>query len=146
MVSVAVKRYHDHRNSYKGNIYQRWQLTVGRFSPLSWPAAWQPTGRRGAGYILIRRQQEVDSVTLSKVWAKDTSKTSPTVTHFLQQGHTYFNKATPPNSATPFGIMGSVQLHSDYYRRRAVVLKKAEPNIFPCFYLIFLHKIFSFKL
>ena len=27
-------------------------------------------------------------------------KPTPTVTHFLQQGHTYSNKATPPNSAT----------------------------------------------
>ena len=24
------------------------------------------------------------------------------VTHFPQQGHTYFNEATPPNSAPPF--------------------------------------------
>ena len=29
------------------------------------------------------------------------SKPTPTVTHFLQQGHTYSNKATPPNSANP---------------------------------------------
>ena len=25
------------------------------------------------------------------------------MTHFLQQGHTYSNKATPPNSASPYG-------------------------------------------
>jgi hypothetical protein len=30
------------------------------------------------------------------------SKSTLTVTHFLQQGHTHFNKATPPNSATPW--------------------------------------------
>jgi hypothetical protein len=30
------------------------------------------------------------------------SKPSPTVTHFLQQGHTYSNKAIQPNSATPW--------------------------------------------
>jgi hypothetical protein len=30
-------------------------------------------------------------------------KACPTVTHFLQQGHTYSNKATPPNNATPCG-------------------------------------------
>ena len=29
------------------------------------------------------------------------SKPASTVTHFLQQDHTYSNKATPPNSATP---------------------------------------------
>ena len=27
--------------------------------------------------------------------------------HFLQQGHTYFNKATPPNSAPLYGPMGA---------------------------------------
>jgi hypothetical protein len=27
---------------------------------------------------------------------------TPTVTHLLQPGHTYFNKATPPNGATPW--------------------------------------------
>jgi hypothetical protein len=27
------------------------------------------------------------------------SQPTPTVTHFLQQGHTYSNKATPPNKA-----------------------------------------------
>ena len=29
-------------------------------------------------------------------------KATPTVTHLLQQGHTYCNKVTPPNSATPW--------------------------------------------
>jgi hypothetical protein len=29
------------------------------------------------------------------------SLTTPTVTHFLQQGHTYSNKVTTPSSATP---------------------------------------------
>jgi hypothetical protein len=28
-------------------------------------------------------------------------KSTATVTHFLQHGYTYSNKATPPNSATP---------------------------------------------
>jgi hypothetical protein len=28
--------------------------------------------------------------------------TTPTVTHLLQPGHTYSNKATPPNVATPW--------------------------------------------
>jgi hypothetical protein len=27
--------------------------------------------------------------------------------HFVQQGHTYFNKATPLNSATPYSPMGT---------------------------------------
>jgi hypothetical protein len=33
---------------------------------------------------------------------KTVLKTMPTVTHFFQQGHTYSNKAIPPNGATPW--------------------------------------------
>ena len=39
---------------------------------------------------------------LGVAWAYETSKPISTETHFLQKGHTYSNKATPPNSATPF--------------------------------------------
>ena len=31
------------------------------------------------------------------------------MTYFLQQGHTYSNEATPPNSVTPYGP--SIQAH-----------------------------------
>ena len=37
----------------------------------------------------------------------ETSKTTSTVTHFLQQGNTYSNKTTPPNSDTPYELMGN---------------------------------------
>jgi hypothetical protein len=33
----------------------------------------------------------------------ETSKPTSTVIHFLQQGHTNSNNATPPNSASPYG-------------------------------------------
>ena len=33
----------------------------------------------------------------------ETSKPICTVTDFFQQGHAYSNKATPPNSVTPYG-------------------------------------------
>jgi hypothetical protein len=37
-------------------------------------------------------------------WAElEPSKPAYTMTHFLQQGHTYSNKATPPNSVTSYG-------------------------------------------
>ena len=42
----------------------------------------------------------------------ETSKPTPTVTHFLQQGHTYLNEVTPPNSATPYEIVGVNYLQS----------------------------------
>jgi hypothetical protein len=38
-----------------------------------------------------------------------TSKPMPTVTHFFQQGHTYSNKVTPPNSVTP--CESNIQTH-----------------------------------
>jgi hypothetical protein len=38
-----------------------------------------------------------------------TSKLTPTVAHFLRQGHTHSNKAIPPNSVTPCGL--SIQTH-----------------------------------
>ena len=41
---------------------------------------------------------------------------SPPVTHFLQKGHTYFNKATPPNSATPCGPIGAI-FYSNTHRQ-----------------------------
>jgi hypothetical protein len=37
------------------------------------------------------------------------SKPTPTVIHFLQQGHTYSNKATSPNGIPPCGP--SIQMH-----------------------------------
>jgi len=32
----------------------------------------------------------------------------PSVTYFLQQGHTHFNKVTPPNSTSPYEPMGAI--------------------------------------
>ena len=43
------------------------------------------------------------SVSLGVALSNETSKVASTVTHFLQQDHTYSNKAIPSNSATPFG-------------------------------------------
>lgn len=96
-VSIAVKRHHDHGNSYKEHLTVV-AAYIQRSSPLSsrW-GAWWPAGRHDAGYTLIRRQQE--AVTLSEAWAKETSESTPTVTHFLQQ-------ATPPDSATPYEFNG----------------------------------------
>ena len=36
----------------------------------------------------------------------ETSTATPTVTYFLQQGHTYSNKPTPSNSAIPYELIG----------------------------------------
>ena len=44
-----------------------------------------------------------DTATPGLAWAYETTKTTSIVTHFLQQGHTYSNKAKPPNNAIPNG-------------------------------------------
>ena len=41
-----------------------------------------------------------------------TSKPTFAVTYFLQQGHTSSSKATLPNSATPYDIMGVNYIHT----------------------------------
>ena len=44
-----------------------------------------------------------------RYWASSviyfTPKPDFVVTHFLQQGHTYSNKITPPKSVTPYEVM-----------------------------------------
>ena len=50
-------------------------------------------------YLVPRQSGEVNSSKLGGA-----PKPTPTVIHFLQQDHTYSNKATPPNSATPHGL------------------------------------------
>jgi hypothetical protein len=49
-VVIAVKRYHDQGNSYKGQHLIGAGLQFQRFCPLSsWQEAWQHAGRHGAG-------------------------------------------------------------------------------------------------
>ncbi|ERE70557.1 calmodulin-regulated spectrin-associated protein 1 [Cricetulus griseus] len=52
-----------------------------------------------------QRQQEVVLDTGCDLNIYETSKPTSTVTHLLQQGSTYSNKATPPNSATPYELL-----------------------------------------
>jgi hypothetical protein len=52
MVSIALKRYHDHSNSYKEKNFIGIGLQFQRLSPLSsWQEAWQHTGC-GAGEVV----------------------------------------------------------------------------------------------
>ena len=75
---TAVRRHYDHRNSYGEN-----HVIVQRFSPLwSCQEAWRHAGRRGESS--------------TSRWAGSRKGEQPwTWTYFLQEGHTYFNKATP---------------------------------------------------
>lgn len=50
---------------------------------------------------LAGNRKSIDTV--SGILSSGSLKALPTVTHYLQQGHTHDNKDTPPNSATLFG-------------------------------------------
>ena len=51
-------------------------------------------------HLVLKKQEKT---TVFQAARRRVSKPTPTVTHFLQQGHTYSNKAIPPNSAIPHG-------------------------------------------
>ena len=113
-----MKRYHDQGNSYKTKHSIEAGLQFQRFSPLSsWWEAWASCRqtwcwRSQEFYILIQRQIEEDSLLQAARrrvfphWVElehSTSKSTPTMTYFLQQGHTSSNKATSPNSVILYG-------------------------------------------
>lgn len=54
------------------------------------------------------QQQEVNRETGHSPEHKKPQRQSPTVTHFLQHVHTLSNKATPPNHAILYEIMGPI--------------------------------------
>jgi hypothetical protein len=110
-----VEGYHDQSNSSKVPYLIRAGLKVQRFSPLSsWhgsmkvnlvleePRVLHLDTKAAAGKWL----QQVTNRRFSSILGRPehrTSKPTPTVTPFLQQGHTHSNKATPPNSASSCG-------------------------------------------
>lgn len=48
------------------------------------------------------------NATLGLIWASETSKTTPTASQFLQQGHLNFRKAISCNNTTPYGPMRAI--------------------------------------
>jgi hypothetical protein len=71
-------------------------LTGQKFNPLS---SRQEHGSVQAG--MVQEELRVLHLRLKAARMGDL-KPIPTVTHLLQQGHTYSNRATPSNSATPW--------------------------------------------
>ena len=72
----------------------------------SWQEAWQCLAKHGPGGAesstsCFEGKQE-RRLSVSQAARRRASKPTPTVTHFLQQGHTYLKKARPSNSATPW--------------------------------------------
>jgi hypothetical protein len=52
-------------------------------------------------YIFIWRRAQVYAM-LGLAWMSEIFKPTPTMTHLFPQDHTYYNKATAPNNATPW--------------------------------------------
>ena len=65
-------------------------LQFQRFN--SWREAWQPAGRNGAG-------ERAENSTVGGAYAQETSKSTPTETHFLQQDHTSLIVPRPEGQA-----------------------------------------------
>ena len=61
-------------------------------------------------YTLTHRQQEVVCLTECGLSNHETSKPIPTMICFLQEDHTYSNKAKPPNSVIPNEFMGTIDI------------------------------------
>jgi hypothetical protein len=111
---IAAQRHHDQGNSYKG------QHLIGLAYRFRGSGHYYHGRKHGSiqasmvlekFYILIQRQTEEDcpfrwlggSFLLHRIEPEHrTSRPTQTVTHFLQQGHTFLNKAIPPISATPW--------------------------------------------
>lgn len=114
-VPAAVKRQHEHSNSHNENISLELVCSSEVYSTVimvgsvltsrqtcNWQSSWE-------FYVWIGRQQE-EWVTLSLAWASQTSKPnlSDRVIDFLQHGHNYSSKTTPPNSSTLYGPTGAI--------------------------------------
>jgi hypothetical protein len=102
---TATNRHHDQGNSYKGQHLIGAGLRVQRFNPLSsGQETQQCPGRHSAGGAESSTSSSKGSQeqTVFHVARRRVSNPTLTVIDFLQQGHTYSNKATPPNSVTPW--------------------------------------------
>lgn len=107
--SIALKRFHDHRNSFKGKTCNWLWLTIHSCIILSsccimmsWTQTWC-LGWSCDFYILTCRHQDVFSLTKGGLNICKTSKATSIITHFLQPDHRCSNKAIPLNNAMPFG-------------------------------------------
>jgi hypothetical protein len=104
-----VKRHHDHDNTYKGKYF----IVAGlQFRAL---VHCHHGGKHGSMQVDMVLEMELSVLHLDQhaeegscvpPWVElehRRPQSPPTLTHFLQQGHTYLIKATPPNSDTSYG-------------------------------------------
>ena len=106
-ISIAVKKHHDHSNSYKGKLL----IGVAHLQFRSW-VHWGKQGSIQTDMVLEKELRVLTSwLTGNSLSIYETSKPASAVTHFLQQGHTHYNKVSHPDSATPFGPFSFKILH-----------------------------------
>jgi hypothetical protein len=100
---TAVNRHHDESKSYKGQHLIGAVLKVQRFSPLSSRCEYGSI-QAGMVQVELRAGEPLHLKAASRItgFRAARKKPTPTVTHLFQQGHTYSNRATPSNSATPW--------------------------------------------
>ena len=101
-VSNVVKRHHDQDNFYKEKYLTGW-LIIQRLIHYCYGGTWCRQTWCWRGNCILHRQQEMISLFEHSMSICQTPKPASTMTHFLQQDHIYFKKATFPNSASPFG-------------------------------------------
>jgi len=91
---MAVNNHHDQGNSYKAQLLIGAGLQCQSFSPLSSKQeAWQHPGRPGVGGA--ESSPSCSEGEKTDFWEAREVRAHPTVTHFLQRGHTHSNEATP---------------------------------------------------
>jgi hypothetical protein len=86
-VSIAVNRHHDQGNSYKDNVYR----LIGSEVQSNFIMAGSMAGRHdtgGGAESSTSWSEGKQEQTFFQAARRRVSKPTPTVTHFLQQGHT----------------------------------------------------------
>ena len=102
-VSIAVRRHHDHSNSYKGKHFTGagLQFMVGY-------GAGEGAESSVSASAGSRKEKPL-------AWFEPLKPQSPPPgTHFFQQGHTYSNKVTGCNGTTPYGGHFHSNHHSNH--------------------------------
>jgi hypothetical protein len=105
---IAVKIHHDQGNFYK----KQHSIGTGLYDVMRSSIHYQQSRKHGSiqtDMVLEKdvRVRHLDLLQPEEDWLSPrqlgrVSKPIPTVTDFLQQGHTYSQKATHPNSTTPY--------------------------------------------
>ena len=112
---IALERHYNHSDSYKGKqltavAHLQFRNSVMAREHGNWDYSGVQSNMVLERYLRILCHARD---TLEPCWSiYKTLKFTSTVTHFLQQGHTYSNNGIHANKATPFGD----HFHSNHHR------------------------------